>query len=264
MNKTPTFYEIFKKYTFPVPNDGNCFIWAAKKIGNDEQISRMDLCNAVVGYFGQEYIQNNFDYAKLKDDKIWIEWIAGSSALSLFLKKPVVIVSEFGSIRAENGNVEILDSNERNQAINSGQNTIVYYRNHYQPLTNDPIKREQFVLNLKNLDLQQTVSKQSENREQILFDAIDNAFTGDNRIKAKQTVNEILANVSDNEKEEMMTILLGGIIAEYEHEEKKFFIKAKDDKNNKSIFGKVATAKTKTNDLPKPISLETIPMQLET
>ncbi len=67
-----------------------------------------------------------------------------------------------------------------------------------------------------------------ENPEQNLFAAIDRNFTGNNRIEARNTVEEILKNIdSQEERKGMIEILLSGIIAEHEQ------------KNKNSVFDRI-------------------------
>lgn len=239
-----TFSSLFQKYTERVPGDGNCFIYSAMRIYpktiSSAKRFREILYQMLVSRFGQDYVSNNPDYKNLRNNKSWVEWSAGSAALSLLTNEPVVVVSEFGSIRALNGNVEILDSAERNEAILANEATIVYNNSHYQPLSLNRNERLHFVSELTKIDKSKDIEHSSEkiaekvnsaseqvildskpNREQILYDAIDNAFSGNNKIQARNFVDEILKNVPEDEKENMLTILLGGIVAQYEYDEHK-------------------------------------------
>lgn len=72
-----------------------------------------------------------------------------------------------------------------------------------------------------------------ENPEQNLFAAINIYFSGNNRIEARNTVEEILNNIdSQEEREAMIEILLSGIIAEHEQ------------KNKNSVFDRINKKRT--------------------
>ncbi len=259
---TESFSNLFSKYTLKVSGDGNCFIHSAMLICpntySSVKVFRELLYQAAVDHFGQDYVKANPDYSNIKKDNSWVEWAAGAAALSLLMNEPVVVVSPFGSIKAEKGNVEVIDPQERNKFILKSMSTIVYDNNHFQPLKNEPADRESFVEGLneidnqiqnatsvdyKNLSAKQAVefSDKQKDNIQVLYDAINNAFSSDdNRIKAKEFVKEILAQTPEDERDNMAVILLGGIIAQSEHKQ---VIQDKTDSEKTSVLAKAKVAK---------------------
>lgn len=284
MARQKSFGDLFSKCTISVPGDGDCFLWSAMEEFRMRNMTtkrlREELYQAAVARFGKKYVKANTDYSNIREDKSWVEWAAGAAALSLYTHQPVVIVAPEGSIKAVNGEVEILTPEERNNAISSGLPTIVYHGKHFQPLKNDSAARVSFVEGLneidnqrqnttpvddKNLPVKQTVEISDKNglpnmqkdNIQVLYDAIDNAFSDNNRIEARKFVDEILAQTPESEKENMSVILLGGIIAQSEHEPKN---KVKPENKRTSILarGKAVekAVKMKTGILPKDIDAE--------
>lgn len=267
--ETNSYKNLFSNCTENVPGDGNCFIHSFMKLYPgmfpDVITARQALYDVSVKHFGKKFVNNDRGYADLRKNGVWVDVTAGATAMSLLTNRPVIIVFEHGAIIAENGKVRILDAQEKNNYILAGADAIVYHSHHFQPLSRKTEIRKQFVSGTTEIEKNQRnkqnlkaikeahpkksfsspkiTQQKQESREQILIDAINNAFTGNNRLQAVNTVNEILSMISNQEeKENMITILLCGIIAEHEREEKESTHEGK-----KSILASIPEAKVKAN-----------------
>ena len=175
------------------------------------------------GYF------NNNDFQEIKNEGSMVDWTVVVAAAKALTNESVYVVTHVDGRPVcigpdKDGFSEVIETKKMKEALNNDEKFMILSGNHYTPL----IDNKKFLSGLNKLGYENINS---------LHDLVDETFSGDKNSKVKSEINDIIKEcTNESDRNNMELILLGGIVAQYEHEHTQISISNTSNDVNNDAF----------------------------